>query len=52
MLHIIFKCIHLQESGRSALFFAAEEGQDVAVSILLAYGADPHLTDVVALFPF
>ena len=39
--------ISLQTSGRSALFFAADNGHDVAVAILLAYGADPHQTDLV-----
>lgn len=37
----------LQTTGRTALFFAAENGHDAAVSILLAYGADPNQKDVV-----
>lgn len=36
-----------QATGRSALFYAAENGQDAAITILLAYGADPHLKDKV-----
>ena len=43
----MIEMIPLQTSGRSALFFAAENGHDVAVTILLAYGADPHQTDLV-----
>ena len=34
-------------SGRSALFFAAENGHDTATAILLAYGADPRQEDAV-----
>ena len=41
---------HLQATGRTALFFAAENRQDVAISILLAYGADPHLKDLVLYY--
>ena len=29
------------------MFFAAENGHDVATSILVAYGADPDQQDVV-----
>lgn len=34
-------------SGRSAVFFAAENGYDTATAILLAFGADPNQKDTV-----
>ena len=36
-----------QARGKTSLFFAAENGHDVATSILVAYGADPNQQDVV-----
>ena len=37
----------MQATGRTALFFAAENGHDAATSILVAHGADPNQQDVV-----
>ena len=34
-------------TGRTAVFFAAENGHDAAAHILVAYGADPNQQDVV-----
>ena len=36
-------------TGRTAVFFAAENGHDAAAHILVAYGADPNQQDVVKL---
>ena len=36
-----------QVRGKTSLYFAAENGHDVATSILVAYGADPHQKDMV-----
>ena len=41
-------CVYFpQSTGRTALFFAAENGHDAAAAILLAHGADPHQKDLV-----
>ena len=37
----------MQATGRTALFFAAENGHNAATSILVAHGADPNQQDVV-----